>query len=161
MYSSKVAKWKVDRCMVYQPYFFSEVTVFFCNNKSANNAFGHGLSEQGNRSLILCYGRAWWLACMAKWHPVPGIAELASASTFPTHPTCAQMLRPSTGADCRTRRPQLNERIRKSDSRFRSHSACHLPDFTLAPPFPATARKILQVCNSQSSPLLYWMQIWS
>ena len=120
---------------------------------------GGTLLYYGLRPRPVAVGRAWWLACMAKWHPVPEL--VASVSAFPTHPTCAQMLRPSTGADCRTRRPQLNERIRKSDSRFRSHSACHLPVFTLAPPFPATARKILQVCNSQSSPLLYWMQIWS
>jgi hypothetical protein len=38
----------IDRCgSWYQPYLFSEVTVFFSHNKSANNIFAFQQSEQG------------------------------------------------------------------------------------------------------------------
>jgi hypothetical protein len=74
---------------------------------------------------------------------------------------CA-MPRPSTGANWRLPAEQgggrqLNERIGKSDTRFRSHSACHLlashlQHLSLQVCNNSSSILVLQVCNSQSSP---------
>ena len=42
-------------CLAYKPYFFSQRTIFFSHNKSANSTFSHGLSvkqAQTNRVKI-------------------------------------------------------------------------------------------------------------
>ena len=36
----------VSRTIAYKPYFFSQLTVFFSHNKSANGTFSHGLSAK-------------------------------------------------------------------------------------------------------------------
>ena len=38
--------------LAYKPYFFSQLTVFFSHNKSANNTFSHGLSAKRTGQLV-------------------------------------------------------------------------------------------------------------
>jgi hypothetical protein len=47
-------------CSFYKPYFFSERTVFFFHNKSANSAFSHDVSAK--RTELNCLG----VACLLK-----------------------------------------------------------------------------------------------
>ena len=42
-------------CLCYEPYHFSERTMFFSHNKSANSTFSHGFSAKRTEPVLLAY----------------------------------------------------------------------------------------------------------
>jgi len=68
--------------LVYKPYFFSQRTIFFSHNKSANSIFSHGLSAKGaqiNRAKVSGYGQA---AIVASRQRLSGMNELQPVMIF-------------------------------------------------------------------------------